>query len=58
MCVNLSVGFFSDGISVFSTNKTDSHDITEILLKVVLKHHKPTSQPYFTGNAEWGDLDL
>jgi predicted molibdopterin-dependent oxidoreductase YjgC len=24
---------------VFSTNKTDSHDITEILLKVALKHH-------------------
>jgi hypothetical protein len=26
------------GIPVFSTNKTDHHDITEILLKVVLKH--------------------
>jgi hypothetical protein len=24
-----------------STNKTDRHDITEILLKVALKHHKP-----------------
>ena len=23
-----------------STNKTDHHDITEILLKVALKHHK------------------
>jgi hypothetical protein len=27
---------------VSSFNKTDPHDITEILLKVVLKHHKPT----------------
>jgi hypothetical protein len=28
---------------VFSTNKTDCHDITEILLKVALncKHHNP-----------------
>ena len=24
-----------------SSNKTDRHDITEILLKVVLKHYKP-----------------
>ena len=26
---------------VFSTNKTDHHYITEILLKVPYKHHKP-----------------
>jgi hypothetical protein len=26
---------------VSSTNKTDHYDITQILLKVVLKHHKP-----------------
>jgi hypothetical protein len=32
---------FSLGTPSFSTNKTRSHDITEILLKVVLKHHKP-----------------
>ena len=32
---------FSPGTPVSSTNKTDRHDITEILLKVVLKHHKP-----------------
>ena len=31
---------------VFSTNKTDRHDITEILLKVVLNTIKPTNQPY------------
>jgi hypothetical protein len=24
-----------------STNKTDYHDITEILLKVAFKHHNP-----------------
>jgi len=28
--------WFSPGIPVSTTNKTDSHDITEILLKVVL----------------------
>ena len=28
--------WFSPGTPVSSTNKTDSHDITEILLKVVL----------------------
>ena len=27
---------------VSSTNKTDRHDIAEILLKVALKHHKPS----------------
>jgi len=29
-------GWFSPGTPVSSTNKTDHHDITEILLKVVL----------------------
>ena len=29
------------GLSVSSTNKIDRHYITEILLKVALKHHKP-----------------
>jgi hypothetical protein len=29
-------------IAVSSTNKIDHHDITEILLKVALKYHKPT----------------
>jgi hypothetical protein len=31
--------WFSPGPPVSSTNKTDRHDITEILLKVALKHH-------------------
>jgi len=29
------------GTTVSFINKTDCHDITEILLKVVLKHYKP-----------------
>ena len=35
------VNGFSLGTPVSSTNKTNCHDITEILLKVVLKHHNP-----------------
>jgi hypothetical protein len=33
---DLAVWWFSPGMPVSSTNKTDHHDITEILLKVVL----------------------
>ena len=37
VCQRLATGrWFSPGIPVSSTNKTDCHDITEILLKVVL----------------------
>ena len=37
VCQWLATGWwFSPGTSVSSTNKTDSHDITEILLKVAL----------------------
>jgi hypothetical protein len=35
------VGSFLPGTLVSSTHKTDCHDITEILLKVALKHHNP-----------------
>jgi hypothetical protein len=35
---------FSPGPPVSSTNKTDRHDITEILLKVALKHHQINKQ--------------
>ena len=31
---------------VSSTNETDCHDITEILLKVALKHHNSSSKQY------------
>ena len=41
VCRWLATGrWFSPGTPVSSTNKTDRHDITEILLKVALKHHK------------------
>jgi hypothetical protein len=33
--------WFSPGTPVSSTNKTDRHDITEILFKVKLKRHNP-----------------
>jgi len=35
--------WFFPGTPVSSTNKTDRHDITEILLKVVLNTIKPTN---------------
>jgi hypothetical protein len=35
---------FSSGPPVSSTNKTDHHDITEILLKVVLNTTKQTNK--------------
>ena len=35
----------------YSTNKTDRHDITEILLKVVLNTIKSTNQPYVSMTA-------
>ena len=37
-------GLFSPGTSISSTNKTDHHDIAEILLKVVLNTKNPN--PY------------
>jgi hypothetical protein len=36
--------WFSPGSPVSSTNKTDYHDITEILLKVALNTIKPNNQ--------------
>ena len=42
ICQWLATGrWFSPGTLVSSTNKTDCHDITEILLKVVVKQHSP-----------------
>jgi hypothetical protein len=37
------------GTPVYSTNKTDRHDITEILLKVVLSTINQTNQNYIDG---------
>ena len=42
VCQRLATGrWFSPGTSVFFTNKTDRHDITEILLKVALSTKNP-----------------
>jgi hypothetical protein len=38
--------WFSPGTPVSSTNKTDRHDITEILLKVVLNTIKQTNKQH------------
>jgi hypothetical protein len=44
VCQWLAAGqWFSPGPPVFSGNKTDRHDITEILLKVALNIIKPTN---------------
>jgi hypothetical protein len=50
ICQWLATGrWFSPGTVVSSTNKTDDHDITEILLKVALNTIKPTNhfQQYY-----------
>jgi hypothetical protein len=39
--------WFSQGTPVYSTNKTDRHDITEILLKVALNTITLTQLVYF-----------
>jgi hypothetical protein len=45
VCQWLATGrWFSLGPPVFSTNKTDHHDITEILLKVALNTIRQTKQ--------------
>ena len=43
------VRWFSPGTPVSFTNKTDRHDITKILLKVVLN---TINQPTITSNTE------
>ena len=46
-CHWLATGWwFSAGTSVSSTNKTNHHDITEILLKVALNTIKQPTPPY------------
>jgi hypothetical protein len=48
VCQWLAIGrWFSPGPWVFSTNKTDLHDITEILLKVALNSIKHKQTIYF-----------
>jgi hypothetical protein len=44
---------FSLVTPAFSTNKTDRHNITEILLKVVLNTIKPTPKTHRKGNNSY-----
>ena len=49
VCQWLATGrWFSPGPPVSATNKTDSHDITEILLKVALNTIKQTNKGKFS----------
>ena len=53
VCQGLATGrWFSLGAPVSSTNKTDRHDITEILLKVVINTIKPNQCFLFLFLAE------
>jgi hypothetical protein len=48
VCQWLATGqWFSPGPPVSSIDKTDCHDIAEILLKVALNTIKPTNQPNY-----------
>jgi hypothetical protein len=64
VCQWLGTGWwFSSGTPVSSTNKTDSHDITEVLLKVVLNtitllHFSAQKVDYcsgFTCSSYWNE---
>jgi hypothetical protein len=44
--------WFSSGIPVYYTNKTDHNDINKILLKVTFKHHDLT-RPQSFENMSW-----
>jgi hypothetical protein len=51
VCQGLAA-WFSSGTSVASTNKTACHDITEILLKVVLSTITPPPPPHQKKNQK------
>ena len=52
VCQWLSTGqWFSPGTQVSSTNKTDSHDVTEIFLKVALSTKHPTKPTNLQAHA-------
>jgi len=54
VCEWLATGWwFSPGTPVSSTNKTDRHDMTEILLKVALNTIKQTKQTLFSTCRRW-----
>jgi hypothetical protein len=47
-----------DSLVVFSINKIDRHDVTEILLKVALNTIKQTNKYYFMGSAKENQCDV
>ena len=51
MYLTVTGQWFSPGTPVSYTNKTDRHDITEILLNVALNTMKPNQTTYLT----WGN---
>ena len=59
VCQWLATGrCLSPGSPVSSTNKTDRHDITEILLKMVLKHNQQTYNVDYTSQSVYLPLVL
>ena len=54
LSVSATGRWFSPSTPVSSTNKTDRHDITEILLKVALN----TITPFFKVLRAWRSLDM
>jgi hypothetical protein len=59
VCQWLATGrWFSLGIPVYSTNKTDRHDITEILLKVTLNTIKQTLCSLILINVTCWSVDI
>ena len=53
----LASRWFSPGTPVSSTNKTDRHDITEILLKVTLNTIKKKNTFDFVNKGDWFHLN-
>jgi len=52
ICQSLATGrWFSRDPPVFSTNKTDNHDLTEILLNLALSTIKHTNKPTIQGTS-------
>ena len=47
--------WFSPGLPISFTNKTDRHDTAEILLKVALNAIKPTNQQNIIGKNKMGE---
>jgi hypothetical protein len=50
--------WFSPGIPASSTTKTGRHDISEILLKVALKHQKSINLIVLFQGGRWQKLSM